>query len=163
MNTQDKQYRIDNAFGWQVDRPVFVRKSFNAFGKTWDRGENFNWINQAFRAEDWEQQLHNVHNLYLSGFVHHDTSKEQQNKVGDRLSEFNPEKLYSLVQQMNYIVKAQTNSQTEYTNKKIKTSKIADKQRGILRRWLYSNGWAHEEFYKIRDSILERKTVVSEE
>jgi hypothetical protein len=150
----EKQFRIDNAFGWQVDRPVFVKTSFSAFGKTWGQGEEFNWINQHFRKEDWEQQLHNVHNLYASGFIRHNSAKEQTNKVGDRLNELNSEQLRSLVTQLNAIVKNRTSSAQEFGDKKCKQSKIDDKQRGLIRQWLRRNTWATDEFYTIRDTII---------
>ena len=150
----EKQFRIDNAFGWQVDRPVFVKTSFSAFGKIWDRGEEFNWINQHFRKEDWEQQLHNVSNLYASGFIRHDTSKEQTNKVGDRLSELNSEGLRSLVTQLNAIVKNRTSTTKEFNDKKCKQSKIDDKQRGLIRRFLNANHWVTQDFHAIRDKII---------
>jgi hypothetical protein len=150
----EKQYRIDNAFGWQIDRPVFVKLAFTAFGKKWERGDEFNWINQNFREEDWEQQLFNVANLYNSEFLHHDTSREKANKVGDRLSELNGEELYRLVAQLNAEVKERTSGSEEFAKKKCKISKIDDKQRGLIRRWLRSNPWAQDLFYEKRDYIL---------
>ena len=150
----EKQFRIDNAFGWQVDRPVFVKTSFTAFGKTWTRGEEFSWINQNFRAEDWEQQLFNVFNLYNSGFLRHDKEKESSNKVGDRLSELNAENLRRLVVNLNDIVKKRTSTQKEFNDKKCKQSTITDKQRGLIRQWLRRNHWALEDFTSARDFIL---------
>lgn len=154
MTKEQLQYIIDNFFGWQIDRPVFVKMEFDAFGKTWKRGEHFNWNNQQFRAEDWFQQLKNVHKLYLSGFLHHDSGREKENRVGDRLSEFNGEQLYRLVSQLNNIVKQRTSSTQEFKDKKCKSSKIDDKQRGLIRQWLRRNPWAHETFYEYRDFIL---------
>lgn len=150
----EKQFRVDNAFGWQVDRPVFVKTSFSAFGKTWSAGEEFNWINQSFRKEDWEQQLHNVYNLYASGFIRHNSAKEKTNKVGDRLNELNSEQLRSLVTQLNAIVKQRTSSAQEFGDKKCKQSKVDDKQRGLIRQWLRRNTWATDEFYTLREHII---------
>lgn len=154
MADEYKQYRIDNAFGWQINTPVFVKTPFTAFGKEWKRGEEFNWMNQQFRAEDWEQQLHNVHNLFNSNFLHHDSSREEETKVGDRLNEMNGEQLYRLVSQLNAEVKRRTTSAKEFADKKCKSSKIDTKQRGLIRRWLRSNAWAEDIFYQYRDSIL---------
>lgn len=154
MNDERRQYMEDNHFGWQIDRPVFVKMPFSAFGRSWERGDEFNWINQNFRAEDWFQQLKNVSALYNKGFLHHDRHKEKANKVGDRLSEMNGEQLYHLVSQLNAIVKQRTTSAQEFKDKKCKSSKIDDKQRGLIRQWLRRNPWAQEDFYKYRDSIL---------
>lgn len=154
QNDERRQYMEDNHFGWQIDRPVFVKQEINAFGKTWKRGEEFKWYNQQFRAVDWYQQLKNVHNLYNQGFIHHDRNKEIATKVGDRLSEMNGEQLYSLVSQLNDIVRKNTSGPTEFGQKKCKISKINDKQRGQIRQWLRKNAWAQEQFYTIRDNIL---------
>ena len=145
----------DNAFGWQIDRPVFVKIPFSAFGRKWERGQNFNWLDQPFRAEDWMKQLNNVHQLYLSGHVHHDTQKEVANKVGDRLSEMNRKRLDSLVRLVNAEVKKNTGSKAEFDKKKCKFSSIDSKQRGLIRQWLRANPWASEMFYTFRDQVLE--------
>jgi len=154
MINPQKQHRIDNAFGWQIDRPVFVKVPFFAFGEQWKEGEVFNWLDQNFREQDYFRQLNNVHKMFLSGHIHHDSSKEKANKVGDRLSEMNGEQLYKLVAQLNSVVKGRTSSQQEFKDKKCKLSKIDDKQRGLIRQWLRRNPWASEDFYKYRDTIL---------
>lgn len=154
LNDIQKQYREDNHFGWQVDKPVFVKQAFTAFGKQWQRGEEFNWLNQNFRGEDWFKQLQSVHSLYNTGYLHHDSAREKQSKVGDRLSEMNGEELYRLTKLLNDQVKDRTSSATEFADKKVKTSKIESKQRGLIRQWLRRNAWASEDFYKFRDAIL---------
>lgn len=154
--TAYKQYILDNAFGWQVDRPVFVKVPFSAFGKQWKSGDHFNWNNETFRESDYEKILHAVYALYNVGKLHHDTAKEGQVKVGDRLGEMKPFHLDKLVRQMNAIIKKRCVTDKEFREKKIKGSRIADKQRGLLRQWIYRNHWALEEFTKIRDDILDR-------
>jgi len=147
-------HKSDNLLGFQEVKPVFVKRPFSAYGKQWKYGEEFNWINQPSRKEDWDRQRKRTQTLYNQGFIHHDSARESANKVGDRLSELNGSKLYELVSQLNAIVKKQTSSMTEFTEKKCKLSKIDDKQRGLIRQWLRKNTWAQEDFYRIRDHIL---------
>jgi len=45
-------------------------------------------------------------------------------------------------------------STNEYNIKKCKKSKIDDKQRGLIRRFLNNSAWITEDFYAIRDKIL---------
>lgn len=147
---------FDNEFGWQLNRPLFVKVSFSAFGKQWNNGQEFNWQTQPCRDEDYRKILRAIQNLYKSGKVHHDTTKEKQNKVGDRLSELNVEQLQSLVRQVNVILKKRCVTDKEFQDKRIKQSKLVDKQRGIIRTWIYSNHWALDEYTTIRDSLLDK-------
>lgn len=159
-----KQYQIDNHFGWQIDRPVFVKQGFQAFGKQWNRGDEFNWINQTFRKEDWFKQLKMVHNLYRAGYLHHDSQREKQNTVGDRLNEMTGDQLYKLVSTLNSEIQRRSGSKEEFNRLKCKISKIEDKQRGLIRQWRRRNTWADDLFYQYRDSILkEASKPVSEE
>lgn len=160
MHTKEyRQYRFDNEFGWQVDRPVFIKLPFTAFGKKWEKGEHFNWSNYPYREEDHRKILRTINDMYLSGKIHHDSSREVEQKVGDRLGELNSEETLSLVRQCNAVIKKRVTTDKEYQNKKIKQSKLIDKQRGLIRAWLYRNAWMQEDYYKIRDQILEGKSV----
>jgi hypothetical protein len=103
--------------------------------------------------------MHNVEEekvsiLYSSGFLHHNRELEVQNKVGDRLSEMNNGQLETLVNLLNVEVKSRTSSASEFERKKCKKSRIDDKQRGLVRRFLNGNYWITEDFYRIRDKIL---------
>ena len=133
--------------GWQVDWPIFVKVPFTADGKYWKKSEHFNWAERNLEMKD-------VASLYAQGFVYHNTELNKANKVGDRLSEMNAEDLKSVVTQLNAIVKDRTSSNQEFNNKKCKQSKIEDKQRGLIRRFLNHNPWITEDFYTIRDTIL---------
>jgi len=133
--------------GWQVDWPVFVKMPFSADGKHWKRREHFNWAERNLETKD-------VASLYAQGFIYHNTELAKENKVGDRLSEMNTEELKSLVTQLNAIVKDRTTSSQEYNNKRCKQSKIDDKQRGLIRRFLNRNPWIAEDFYRLRDHII---------
>jgi hypothetical protein len=158
-----KKYKQDNAFGWQVDHTVFIKLPFNAYGKVWKSGEEFNWTSQPCRAEDFFKMKVLINNLYTSGKIHHDSSREVQQKVGDRLGELNTEQLTSVIRQMNAVVKKRTTTDREFQDKRIKQSKIPDKQRGILRAWLNRNHWALEVYMPLRDDILDRINYVHPE
>ena len=133
--------------GWQVDWPVFVKMPFSADGKHWKRREHFNWAERNLETKD-------IASLYAQGFIYHNTELAKENKVGDRLSEMNTEELKSLVTQLNAIVKDRTTSSQEYNNKRCKQSKIDDKQRGLIRRFLNRNPWIADDFYRLRDHII---------
>lgn len=134
--------------GWQVDWPVFIKRPFSAFGKPWKIGEEFNWQLQVGAQED------KIAQLYKSGYIYHNRDLEVTTKVGDRLSELNSEQLLSLVKLVNKEVQSRTSTTKEYNDKKIKQSRIDDKQRGLIRAWLNRNNWMLEDYYRIRDSIL---------
>tara|TARA_R110000744_G_scaffold121670_2_gene226424 strand:+ start:2155 stop:2577 length:423 start_codon:yes stop_codon:yes gene_type:complete len=134
--------------GWQVDWPVFVKLPLLADSKNWNRGDHFNWLERGV-AED------KVAILYSSGYLHHNTELEVQAKVGDRLSELSGKNLDTLVNLLNAEVKARTSSANEYDIKKCKKSKLDDKQRGLIRRFLNNNRWVTEDFYRLRDQILD--------
>lgn len=133
--------------GWQVDWPVFVKMPLTADGKQWKRTEHFNWAERGIEQET-------VATLYAQGFIYHNTTLAKENKVGDRLGEMNKEQLYRLVVQLNDIVKKRTTTQKEFSDKRCKQSKIEDKQRGLIRRFLNRNPWIVEDFYRLRDHIL---------
>lgn len=133
--------------GWQVDWPVFIKLPVSANGKNWKRGEHFNWLEQGIDQDK-------VATLYATGFIHHNKELEVQSKVGDRLSELSGKQLDTLVNLLNAVVKDRTSSTNEYNIKKCKKSKIDDKQRGLIRRFLNNSVWITEDFYTIRDKIL---------
>lgn len=133
--------------GIQVDWPLFVKMPLNADGKLWKVGDHFNWLERGIDADK-------VASLYVTNYLHHNKELEVQSKVGDRLSEFSSKKLDTLVSLLNVIVKDRTSSAAEYNLKKCRKSKIDDKQRGLIRRFLNNSAWITEDFYRIRDEIL---------
>ena len=133
--------------GWQVDWPVFIKTPLSADGKSWGRGEHFNWLERGIDADK-------VAMLYGSGYLHHNRELEVQAKVGDRLSEMNGAQLKTLVNLINTEVKKRTSSTNEFENKRCKQSTLDDKQRGLIRRFLNNSRWITEDFYTIRDRIL---------
>lgn len=133
--------------GLQIDWPLFIKIPFTADNKNWKKGEHFNWLERNIEEDA-------VATLYASGYLHHNKDLEVQNKVGDRLSEMDSRQLDTLVNLLNAEVKSRTSSTSEFENKKCKKSRIADKQRGLIRRFLNANRWINEDFYTIRDKIL---------
>ena len=134
--------------GWQIDWPVFVKTPFTSDSKQWQNKEHFNWLNRGLGSEV-------VGLLYTQGFIYHNRDLEKQQKVGDRLSELTGPQLDKLVGLLNAEIKSNTNSTTEYTEKKVKQSKLDAKQRALLRSYLRNNKWIEGKFYEIRDGILQ--------
>ena len=133
--------------GWQVDWPVFIKMPLSANGKNWKRGDHFNWAERSLEQDK-------VATLYAAGYLYHNTELEVQTKVGDRLSELAGKELESLVNLLNVEVKSRTSSSSEFEAKKCKKSRVDDKQRGLIRRFLNANRWITEDFYTIRDKVL---------
>jgi len=133
--------------GWQVDWPVFIKMPLSANGKNWKRGDHFNWAERSLEQDK-------VATLYAAGYLYHNTELEVQTKVGDRLSELAGKQLESLVNLLNVEVKKRTSSNSEFEAKKCKKSKVDDKQRGLIRRFLNGSRWITEDFYTIRDKVL---------
>lgn len=135
-----------NYLGWQMDWPVFVKIPFSGY----EQGDHFDWV-----AKDVDPAR--VAQLYSTGQIYHNKELEKQTKVGDRLEEMSNSDLESLVRQLNLEVKKRTNSTNEYTSKKCKQSKVEAKQRALLRSFLRNNRWIEEDFFTIRDSILDKQ------
>jgi hypothetical protein len=133
--------------GWQVDWPVFVKLPLIADSKNWKRGDHFNWAERNLNRDK-------IASLYAAGYIYHNTELEVQTKVGDRLSELAGKELESLVNLLNVEVKSRTSSSSEFEAKKCKKSRVDDKQRGLIRRFLNANRWITEDFYTIRDKVL---------
>jgi len=133
--------------GWQVDWPVFVKLPFSADNKNWGRGDHFNWLERGLEQD-------RVVTLYATVFIPQNQDLEIQAKFGDHISEMAGKQLETLVNLLNAEVKDRTSSTSEFENKKCKKSKIDDKQRGLIRRFLNNNSWIAEDFYAIREKIL---------
>ena len=136
-----------NYLGWQVDWPVFVKIPFISNGRNWTRGEEFKWAELGVEQD-------RVAKLYSISYVHHNPDLEKQNKVGDRLHEMGEDQLKTLVTLLNAELKSRTVSTKDYNEKRCRQSRIAVKQRGLIRRFLYSNKWCEEVYYDIRDKVL---------
>lgn len=119
-------------------RPVFVKRDgLQAAGKVWKQGERFNW--EFFGTpHDIIQQLFFNDDLY-----HNEEFEEEVVKriaIGDGLEDLNIDQLQILVENINGKVKAKTTTNKEFLQKKCATSKVKDKQIGLIRRWRSTYG-----------------------
>lgn len=112
----------------QLDRPLFVKVPFDGHSKSWKKGQHFPW-------QEMSMDVDVVHRLFLEGFIHHNAELEAGAKVGDGLEMLDIDSLHAIVKDINEAVKKHTRNKTEYEKKKCATSKIVDKQRGLIRRW----------------------------
>ena len=127
---------------FQYDKPVFVKIAFSAGnhrnGEAVEEavGSVFKWKERGIAVET-------VAMLYASNRLMHNEDLEQQledKKVGDGLRELSIETLQEIVEDINVKVKAKTKSNEEFIKKKCATSKIKDKQIGLIRRWRMTHG-----------------------
>lgn len=126
---------------------MFVKTPFSAYGKDWKFGEHFNW-------QERDTDPAKIAILYNSGFIYHNETLAVKERVGDRLNEMNLSQLETLVNLMNARIKKDAANTKESTENKIKQSRIEEKQRALVRRWLFSNPWANDLFKEVRDSVL---------
>lgn len=120
-------------YPFQFDRPVFVRIPFKSSGRVLEKGSEFKWKE---RGVDERKVLI----LYRQGYLHHNSERETEIKVGDGLEAMNMDELHALVNEINEKVKKKTKNEAEFLKKKCKMSRILDKQRGLIRSWRYLYG-----------------------
>jgi len=119
-------------------RPVFVKQNdIQMAGKVWKKGDRFQW--EFFGTpHDVLQQL------FFNDMLHHNEELEEiavtKISVGDGLEQYSVDQLHLLVDNINGKVKAKTKDNREFLQKKCTTSKIKDKQIGLIRRWRISYG-----------------------
>lgn len=126
---------IDNFFN--PSRPLFVKVPFHSGGKFWERGDRYNW--EFFHAP-----VDLVKILFNQNYIGHDPSREEEIAkkitIGDGLEELNIDQLHVLVDNINAKVKAKTKNNGEFLAKRCTTSKVKDKQIGLIRRWRTTYG-----------------------
>ena len=135
---------------FDVHKPLFVRSRHYPVifqGKTFKYNDHLPWMEMGM-----DENI--ARTLFNQDRVYHNDELEVQSKVGDRLSEFKGEKLKALVRLTNSMIKQRCTTDKEFQNKKIKGSTIEDKQRGLIRSWINRNHWALDEYYEIRDKLL---------
>tara|TARA_R100001377_G_scaffold43808_2_gene24870 strand:+ start:12636 stop:13031 length:396 start_codon:yes stop_codon:yes gene_type:complete len=120
-------------FPFQIDRPTFVKVPFTAAGKAWQRGDHFPWKELAVDGNK-------VRILYNQRTLMHDSTKEVGMKVGDGLEALDSDGLSGLVDTINKKVKDNCPTTREYDLKRCRKSRLADKQRGMIRSWRRNNG-----------------------
>lgn len=123
-------------------RPLFVASQpLVAFGKVWAVEANFPWEDLGLDYQD-----STIHQLFASNLLHHrpdleDAYMEESTKaVGDGLEEMPLDGLHILVQKINKTVRLKCKTEKEYSLRKCPTSRIKDKQVGLIRRWRLTYG-----------------------
>ena len=119
-------------------RPVFVKTDgVHLAGKIWKQGERFNW-------DFFGVPLDTMQTLFSYDFLYHNEEFEEEAvkriSVGDGLEEFSLDQLHILVDNINGKVKAKAKNNKEFLQKKCATSKVKDKQIGLIRRWRSAYG-----------------------
>jgi hypothetical protein len=117
----------------QYDRPLFVTLTMKAQGRTFNAGDELKWKEIGL-----DKELVKI--LYREGRLRHSSTLEAETKVGDGLEVLDVDGLHNLVNGINEKVKSKTKSDAEFQKKKCKKSKIADKQRGLIRSWRRNYG-----------------------
>jgi len=118
---------------FQLDRPVFVKRPFQSWGRQLKTGDEFKWKEIGVTEEK-------TLILYREGFIYHNSDFEIERRVGDGLEELDVSGLHGLVDSINAKVKSKTPSEADFHKKKCKKSKIVDKQRGLIRSWRRNYG-----------------------
>ena len=80
-----------------------------------------------------------VHIMYNVGKLYHSPEQEVSMQVGDGLEVVDADGLKQIVDDYNLRVKAITKTELEFKRRKCPSSKIADKQRGLIRSWRRNN------------------------
>lgn len=117
----------------QYDRPLFVTLTMRVSGRTLNAGDELKWKEVGMDKQ-------RVQILYREGRLQHNAALEANTKVGDGLEILDADGLHILVDSINAKVKAKTRTESEFQKKKCKKSKIADKQRGLIRSWRRNYG-----------------------
>ena len=123
-------------------RPLFVKvDDYQSAGKFWNLGERYNWefLQIPFEKVQW---------AFAQGKVFHSDELEEEVakkvSIGDGLEELTIDQLEVLVSNINAKVKQKTKTTKEFIQKKCATSKVKDKQIGLIRRWRMAYGHFEE-------------------
>ena len=121
---------------FQHDKPLFVKVPFTAKGHNYKQGDQLKWKEKNLDPLS-------IEILYKQGFLMHDATREEalpQVKIGDGLDELDIDALNALVVSINAKVSAKVKTNKEFLQKKCPTSKVKDKQIGLIRRWRSAYG-----------------------
>lgn len=117
---------------FQLDRPVFVRIPFDARGKTWNKYEHLPWREMNMPQDK-------IQILYNNGFLIHSDESETQMQIGDGLEAIDSDGLKQIVDDYNDRLKKVCTVDSHFLRRKCPSSKIATKQRGLIRSWRRNN------------------------
>lgn len=122
---------------FQYDKPIFVRNPNGLLlsGRRYPKGALVPWKERGLPKDKIER-------LYNETHLHHNEELEEvvAAPVGDGLDEMNLEQLDILVKAINAKVKAKTKNSTEFDKKKCRSSRVKDKQIGLIRSWRRNYG-----------------------
>lgn len=119
-------------------RPVFVKvDGIQMAGKIWKRGERFQW-------EFFGTPHDTIQTMFYQDFLHHNEELEDEAvkkiAVGDGLEDLSIDQLHLMVDNINGKVKLKAKHNKEFLQKKCPTSRVKDKQIGLIRRWRSAYG-----------------------
>lgn len=154
---QQAEYIHPRYLGWQMDWPLFVKRPFTAFGKYWKQGDYFEWQREV------DPKPEQIAQLYASGFVHHNPTREIEEKLGDRLHEFTKEDFKTAIRLMNDRIKKQCVTDQQFNKNKVKQSTIPEKQIALVRSWLRNHPSLKDDWEEIRDRTLDKTSTESQE
>lgn len=117
---------------FQIDRPIFVRIPFKARNKQWEQGEHLPWKEMSFDQD-------RIQILFSQGYVIHSDEQEVTMQVGDGLEAIDVEGLHQIVKEYNDRLAKVTAIKNVLQRRKCPTSKLADRQRGLIRSWRRNN------------------------
>ena len=115
-----------------MDRPVFVRIPFSARNKEWKTGDHLPW-------REMNLPENKIQILFNNGFLIHSDESEQLMQIGDGLEAIDSQGLSQIVDDYNKRVKAILTVESQFLRRKCPSSKIATKQRGLIRSWRRNN------------------------
>ena len=116
----------------QIDRPVFVRIPVRMRNRLWEREDHLPWKEMNISQDT-------VMTLYNSAQLIHSTEQENNMQVGDGLEAIDANGLKQIVDDYNDRLKKVCAIDSHFLRRKCPSSKIATKQRGLIRSWRRNN------------------------
>lgn len=117
---------------FQYDRPLFVRIPFKTRNKEWEKGQHLPWKEMNLDAD-------RIQILFSQGYLVHNEEFEVVMQVGDGLELLDVAGLHDIVNDYNERLSKVTTIQKVLQVRKCPKSKLADRQRGLLRSWRRNN------------------------
>jgi hypothetical protein len=123
-------------------RPLFVAtQPLQAFGKVWPVESPFPWEDMGMGYQE-----DTIHHLYASNMLQHrpdlegSLAEHTRKAIGDGLESYTIDALHQLVDKINKDVRLLCKTQKEFSLKKCPSSRIKDRQIGLIRRWRSTYG-----------------------
>lgn len=126
-------------------RPLFVAQPFAAFGKSWTAETPFPWEDFGMDYQDGViHQLFANRNLQHRADLEGSLVNEAKKAVGDGLEDMPLDALHNLVEKINRLIKPKCINDKQYSQRKCPSSRIKDKQIGLIRRWRSTYGYMED-------------------